>query len=88
MTPQAGPSWRLDQQVTVCHSSVRTMAGSERRLVVNVGGTKYATSVTTLLSEANSYFTSMLGGDWAETGQQELFIDRNGELFANMFFAS
>jgi len=60
------------------------MAGSERRLVVNVGGTKYATSVTTLLSEANSYFTSMLGGDWAETDQQELFIDRDGELFKHV----
>ena len=57
------------------------MAGSDRRLVVNVGGTRYTTSLTTLLSEENSFFTGMLGGDWAETDEQELFIDRDGELF-------
>ena len=42
------------------------MAGNDRRLVVNVGGIRYTTSVTTLLSEQNSFITGMLGGDWAE----------------------
>lgn len=60
------------------------MAGSDRRLVVNVGGTRYTTSLTTLLSEENSFFTGMLGGDWAETDEQELFIDRDGELFKHV----
>ncbi len=57
------------------------MAGSDRRLV---GGTRYTTSLTTLLSEGNSFFTGMLGGDWAETDEQELFIDRDGELFKHV----
>lgn len=60
------------------------MAGNDRRLVVNVGGIRYTTSVTTLRSEQNSFFTGMLGGDWAETDEQELFIDRNGELFKHV----
>ena len=60
------------------------MAGNDRRLVVNVGGTRYTTSLTTLLSEENSVFTGMLGGDWAETDEQELFIDRDGELFKHV----
>ncbi len=60
------------------------MAGSDRRLVVNVGGTRYTTSLTTLLSEENSFFAGMLGGDWAETDEQELFIDRDGELFKHV----
>ena len=42
------------------------------------------TSLTTLLSEENSFFTGMLGSHWAETDEQELFIDRDGELFKHV----
>lgn len=62
------------------------MSRPERQnvLALNVGGTHYTTTLSTLLSQDKSYFTSLLSGDWAETGQNELFIDRDGELFKHI----
>ena len=62
------------------------MSRPERQnvLALNVGGTHYTTTLSTLLSQDNSYFTSLLSGDWAETAQSELFIGRDGELFKHI----
>ena len=51
---------------------------------LNVGGTRYTTTLSTLLSEQDSYFSCLLGGDWSDTAQAEVFIDRDGDLFKHI----
>ena len=49
---------------------------------LNVGGSKYTTSLTTLLAVPDSYFTALFSGDWqlALTAAGDLFLDRDGEV--------
>lgn len=60
------------------------MTGEQRCVTINAGGTRYTTTTSTLLSEANSYFTCLLSGGWDDTAQAELFIDRDGDLFKHI----
>lgn len=56
---------------------------TERQLtVLNVGGTKYTTTVATLTNpiEPNSFFAKMYSGAYAVT--DETFLDRDGGKFA------
>ena len=57
---------------------------SHRCVTLNVGGTLYTTTVRTLLSEPNSYFTDLFGGKRDDAVQAEVFIDRDGELFKHI----
>ena len=50
-------------------------------ITLNVGGTRYTTTLGTLLSEESSYFTCLLSRDWNDAAQAEVFIDRDGEMF-------
>ena len=52
-----------------------------RCIELNVGGVRYTTSSTTLLSEPSSYFACLLSGDWEDAARPEVFVDRDGELF-------
>lgn len=56
----------------------------ERCITVNAGGTRYTTTLSTLLSHENSYFTRILSGDWNDKAQAELFVDRYGEMFKHV----
>ena len=56
----------------------------QRCIIVNAGGTRYTTTLSTLLSQENSYFTCILSGDWDDKAQPELFLDRDGELFKHV----
>eukprot|EP00197_Chlamydomonas_leiostraca_P002376 CAMPEP_0202859646 /NCGR_PEP_ID=MMETSP1391-20130828/1669_1 /ASSEMBLY_ACC=CAM_ASM_000867 /TAXON_ID=1034604 /ORGANISM="Chlamydomonas leiostraca, Strain SAG 11-49" /LENGTH=524 /DNA_ID=CAMNT_0049538697 /DNA_START=123 /DNA_END=1697 /DNA_ORIENTATION=- len=63
--------------------------GDSRAVVhLNVGGKTYCTSMGTLLSVPNTYFWDILGGPAADgsgparTHTGEIFVDRNGKLFA------
>lgn len=51
-----------------------------------MGGTKYTTTRSTLLSQDNTFFTSLLSQEWAGQGgcQQDFFIDRDGDLFKHI----
>ena len=60
------------------------MPGDQRRITINVGGTRYTTTPSTLLSQENSYFTCILSRDWNDEAQAELFIDRDGEMFKHV----
>ncbi|KAL3148734.1 BTB/POZ domain-containing protein kctd6 [Trebouxia sp. C0009 RCD-2024] len=55
-----------------------------RVVPLNVGGTRYTTTLSTLLSEQDLYFNCLFGGDWSDTAQPEVFIDRDGELFRHI----
>jgi len=51
-------------------------------ITLNVGGTKFITSASTLTNNS-AYFDSLLSGQWADS-QQEIFLDRNPEAFAKL----
>jgi hypothetical protein len=51
-------------------------------ITINVGGTKFITSASTLTNNS-AYFDSLLSGNWADS-QQEIFLDRNPEAFAKL----
>lgn len=52
------------------------------RVTLNVGGTRFETSSVTLGS--SPYFASLLNGDWQERDGDEIFIDRDPQLFAHV----
>ncbi|CAF0739891.1 unnamed protein product [Didymodactylos carnosus] len=56
------------------------------KVLLDVGGKEFATTVDTLTSEKNTFFTAMFSGQWElerdERGR--IFIDRNGDLFAEI----
>lgn len=49
---------------------------------LNVGGTKYTTSMATLTAVTGAYFNSLFSGDWQQvlTAEGEVFLDRDGEV--------
>ena len=51
--------------------------GASDRITVDVGGTKFITSVSTLISNS-VYFESLLSDNWEESnnGDDEVFIDQ------------
>ena len=51
-------------------------------VTLNVGGTKFITSASTLTNNS-AYFDSLLSGNWADS-QQEIFLDRNPNAFAKL----
>eukprot|EP00026_Physarum_polycephalum_P012190 Phypoly_transcript_12469.p1 GENE.Phypoly_transcript_12469~~Phypoly_transcript_12469.p1 ORF type:complete len:326 (+),score=33.49 Phypoly_transcript_12469:114-1091(+) len=52
------------------------------QITLNVGGQKFTTSKTTLLSHKGSFFDAMLSsGKWKPDSKGRYFIDRNPELF-------
>lgn len=57
---------------------------AEHCINVNAGGTRYTTTLSTLLSQENSYFTCILSEDWNDKSHAELFIDRDGEMFKHV----
>jgi len=59
------------------------MEKTERGEVVrlNVGGVRYSTSIPTLIKIPNSFFSAMFGGSFPLQLQDEVFIDRDGDLF-------
>ena len=58
----------------------RRSLGTPDRVVLDVGGTKFITSVSTLTSNS-SYFASLLSDHWLEqsdtNGDDEIFIDQD-----------
>ena len=56
---------------------------SQRHITLNIGGTRYTTTLSTLLSAKQSYFTRMFR-DTATLTLAEIFIDRDGELFKHI----
>jgi len=57
----------------------RRSLGTSDRVVLDVGGTKFITSVSTLTSNS-SYFASLLSDNWTEqsnNGDDEIFIDQD-----------
>ena len=60
----------------------RSLLGASDRITVDVGGTKFITSVSTLISNS-VYFESLLSDNWAESnnGDDEVFIDQDPEPF-------
>ena len=54
--------------------------GASDRITVDVGGTKFITSISTLISNS-VYFASLLSGNWSESGDDEIFIDQDPEPF-------
>ena len=57
--------------------------GASDRITVDVGGTKFITSVSTLTSNS-TYFASLLSGNWSESGDNEIFLDRNPSAFSTL----
>jgi len=60
-------------------------AKAKKKIVLDVGGKRYATSKDTLLSVEGTYFTGLLGsGRWQPDDDGSYFIDRNGKLFVHI----
>jgi len=72
------------QELLVVRLTPCGMEGTQNIVVMNVGGTRYTTTVATLLSQVSSFFNCLLSDDWAEAGQKELFLDRDGKLFKHI----
>ena len=56
----------------------RRSLGASDRVVLDVGGTKFITSASTLTSNS-AYFASLLSDNWIESnnGEDEIFIDQD-----------
>lgn len=56
------------------------------RVQLDVGGRIFSTTVETLTSEKDTYFTALLSKQWEleKDEQGRIFIDRNGDLFAEI----
>jgi hypothetical protein len=57
------------------------------QISLNVGGERYATTISTLTREPGTYFTDIFNGKWEDLLDdidRSLFIDRNGEIFAHV----
>jgi len=62
----------------------RRSLGASDRVVLDVGGTKFITSASTLTSNS-AYFASLLSDNWIESnnnGDDEIFIDQNPSAFS------
>ena len=64
----------------------QTPVQNRQCVTLNVGGTRYTTTRSTLLSQDNTFFTSLLSQEWAGQGdsQQEFLVDRDGDLFKHI----
>ena len=54
------------------------------KVILDVGGDKYATSVETLTREKNTFFTALFSRQWElerDPKDDSIFIDRDGKLF-------
>jgi hypothetical protein len=54
------------------------------KVILDVGGEKYATSVDTLTREKDTFFTALFSKQWQlerDTDDKSIFIDRNGKIF-------
>ena len=75
----------LAMEVAALH---KVSLAQESRVVLDVGGTEYVTSVATLRSRAGSMLDAMLSGRYAvdvcEDGGYRVFLDRDGELFGHV----
>ncbi|CAF0959551.1 unnamed protein product [Adineta steineri] len=57
------------------------------KVILDVGGSKYTTSVDTLTSEKDTFFTALFSKQWnveRDPNDNSVFIDRNGELFKHI----
>ncbi|CAF4159273.1 unnamed protein product [Adineta steineri] len=57
------------------------------KVILDVGGHKYTTSVDTLTREQNTFFAALFSGRWElqiDPDDNSVFIDRNGELFRHI----
>jgi len=58
------------------------------KVILNVGGEKYTTSIDTLTArEQGTYFTDLFARQWEaerDPKDESIFIDRNGKLFAHI----
>jgi len=57
------------------------------KVILDVGGDRYATSVDTLTREKNSFFTAMFSRQWElerDPRDDSIFIDRDGKLFTHI----
>ena len=52
-------------------------------ITINVGGTKFTTAKSTLTSNS-TYFASLLSGNWSESSDNEIFLDRNPSAFGKL----
>ncbi|CAF2562409.1 unnamed protein product [Rotaria sp. Silwood2] len=69
--------WK-DIKTKLATTSIRGM------IILNVGGDKYTTSVETLTSEKNTFFTALFSEQWQlerNPDDRSIFIDRNGRMF-------
>jgi hypothetical protein len=57
------------------------------KVILDVGGDKYSTSVETLTHEKNTFFTAMFSRQWElerDPKDDSIFIDRDGKLFTHI----
>ena len=59
----------------------RTGAAHGDRVVLNVGGTRFHTTFSTLAS-SSSYFAACASGSWRESSADEIFLDRDADVFS------
>ena len=78
---------RQDDAKAEAEAALRRKAAETSKGIIklNVGGIKFATSLTTLMAIPQSYFASLFSGDWQQvlTAEGEVFLDRDGEVIAN-----
>lgn len=70
---------RAQAEVSLRRKAAETTQGL---IKLNVGGTKYTTSLATLTAIPEAYFSSLFSGDWQQvlTAEGEVFLDRDGEV--------
>ncbi|CAF3422717.1 unnamed protein product [Rotaria socialis] len=59
----------------------------QRKVILNVGGKKYTTSIETLTRETDTFFTGFFSGQWQlaiDPNDNSIFIDRNGQIFTHI----
>lgn len=71
---------RAQAEVSLRRRAAETTQGL---IKLNVGGTRYTTSLATLTAIPEAYFSSLFSGDWQQvlTAEGEVFLDRDGERF-------
>jgi hypothetical protein len=57
------------------------------KVILDVGGKRYSTSVETLTREKNTFFTALFSKQWKlerDPDDKSIFIDRDGKLFQHI----
>lgn len=61
---------------------------ASNKVILNVGGEKYTTSIDTLTArEQGTFFTDLFARQWQaerDSKDESIFIDRNGKLFIHI----